>query len=239
MDELFDFTPKRESLHKQVANQLQELIVAESLRPGDKLPGERELADRMGISRSVVREAIRVLSDRGLVRVKSGCGTYVQELSHKDAAASIELFLKFKHSPRTFQDVYEVRRMIEVEAAGLAAERASAEDYRAMEHAIAGMEAHKDDPEAYTHHDVAFHAAVAAATHNDLLAVLLSPVSDLLTEMVRASLHAPGAAAEGLAHHRNVLSALYGRDPKEAREAMLGHIEHAHELVESTRDRDS
>jgi GntR family transcriptional repressor for pyruvate dehydrogenase complex len=239
MDKLFDFAPKRDSLHKQVADQLQDLIVAESLLPGDKLPGERELAERMGVSRTVIREAIRVLSDRGLVRVKSGCGTYVHEFSHKDAAASIELFLKLKHSPRTFQDVYEVRRMIEVEAAGLAAQRASQEDYQIMGRAIAGMEASKQDPEEYTRHDVAFHSAVVAATHNDLLAVLLSPVSDLLTEMVRVSLRIPAAVEQGLADHRGILNAIRSGDPKQAREAMLEHVAHAQELVESTRTRAS
>jgi GntR family transcriptional repressor for pyruvate dehydrogenase complex len=216
-----------------VADQLQELIVAESLLPGDKLPGERELAEQMGVSRSVIREAIRVLSDRGLVRVKSGCGTYVQQFSHKDAAASIELFLKLKHSPRALKDVYEVRRMIEVEAAGLAAERASPEDLRAMGDAVAGMAAHQGDVEAYTRHDVAFHSAVAAATHNDLLAVLLIPFTELLAKMVRTSLDATGAAEDGLAHHRSILKALQTKDRKEARQAMLRHIERAQELVES------
>ena len=74
---MFGFSLQRDKLYKQVADKIQDLIAAESLRPGDKLPGERELADRMGVSRTVVREAIRVLGVRGLVRVKSGCGTYV------------------------------------------------------------------------------------------------------------------------------------------------------------------
>lgn len=239
MDELFDFSPKRESLHKQVADQLQELIVAESLLPGERLPGERELAARMGVSRTVIREAIRVLSDRGLVHVKSGCGTYVQEFSHKDAAASIELFLKLKYSSHTFRDVYEVRRMIEVEAAALAAQRAEREDYRAMECAIAGMEASADDPEAYTRQDVAFHTAVVAATHNDLLAVLSNPVSDLLTEVVRVSLRIPDAVEHGLAYHRRILGAIRSRDPEQARQAMLEHVMYAHDLVERTRTKDA
>jgi len=238
MDGMFDFAPKRESLHKQVADQLQELIVAESLLPGEKLPGERELAERMGVSRTVIREAIRVLSDRGLVRVKSGCGTYVQEFSHKDAAASIELFLKLKHDARTFRDVYEVRRMIEAEAAGLAAQRAMHEDYRAMERAIAGMEANVDDPETYTRQDVAFHSAVVAATHNDLLIVLSKPISDLLTEMVRVSLFIPHAAEHGLVYHRRILRAIRSGDAEQARQAMLEHIVYAHELVERTRTND-
>jgi GntR family transcriptional repressor for pyruvate dehydrogenase complex len=239
MDDLFDFSPKRESLYKQVADQLQDLIVAESLLPGEKLPSERELAERMGVSRTVIREAIRVLSDRGLVRAKSGCGTYVREFSHKDAAASIELFLKLKHDDHTFRDVYEVRRMIEVEAAGLAAQRATPEDFGAMERAVAGMTASMDDPEAYTRQDVAFHTAVVTATHNDLLAVLSNPVSDLLTEVVRVSLRVPDAVEDGLTYHRRILRAIRSGDAAQARQAMLEHIAYARELVERTRTNDT
>jgi GntR family transcriptional repressor for pyruvate dehydrogenase complex len=237
MEDMFDFSLRRDKLYKQVADQLQTLILAESLRPGDKLPSERVLAERMAVSRTVIREAIRVLSDRGLVRVKSGCGTYVQELSHKDAGASIELFLKVKQADQSFESVSEVRRMIEVEAAGLAAERATPEDYRAMEEAIAGMAENVQDPDKYTGHDVAFHAAVAVATHNDLINVLLGPISDLLTEMVRVSLDAPRAVEEGLAHHRNILAQIKARDPENARRAMHAHVEHAQALVEAAHER--
>jgi GntR family transcriptional repressor for pyruvate dehydrogenase complex len=235
MDEMFEFPLKRDKLYKQVADQIQNLIVADSLRPGDKLPGERELAERMGVSRTVIREAIRVLSDRGLVRVKSGCGTYVRELSHKDAAASIELFLKLKQSPESFQYVYEVRRMLEVEAAGLAAQRADQADYEAMETAIKGMVAHKDDPNKYAECDFAFHAAVAAATHNELFGVLLGPISGLLEGMVRVSLDAPNAVKEGLAHHHNVLKQIKSRDTEKARQAMRDHLDHARNLIETVR----
>ena len=233
MDEMFDFALRRDRLYMQVADQLQELILADSLRPGDKLPSERELAVRMGVSRTVIREAIRVLSDRGLVRARSGCGTYVQELSPRDAAASIELFLKLKNGPHSFRDVYEVRRMIEVEAAGLAAQRASTADHQAMEDAIRGMETNRDDPEQYTHYDVAFHSAVVAATQNDLLNVLLGPISDLLVEVVRVSLDVTDAADQGLAFHRQVLQEIKARDPVKARRRMREHIEHAHRLVQA------
>jgi GntR family transcriptional repressor for pyruvate dehydrogenase complex len=232
MAEMFDFALKRDNLHKQVADQLQELIVADSLRPGDKLPSERVLAGRMGVSRTVIREAIRVLSDRGLVKVKSGCGTYVQELSHKDAAASLELFLKLRQGAQPFQDVYEVRRMIEVEAAGLAAQRATSRDYSAMEAAIEGMAAHKDDPDRFTTYDVAFHAAVAGATHNEIISVLFGPIAVLLGEMVRASLGAPQAVETGLRHHLKIIQQIKSRDPEKAKRAMRTHLEHAQALVE-------
>ena len=232
MDEMFEFPLKRDKLYKQVADQIQNLIVADSLHPGDKLPGERELAEQMGVSRTVIREAFRVLSDRGLVRVKSGCGTYVRELSHKDAAASIELFLKLKQSPESFQHVYEVRRMIEVEAAGLAAQRADQKDHASMETAIDGMAGHKGNPQRYAECDFAFHAAVAAATHNELFGVLLSPISELLEEMVRISLDAPNAVDEGLAHHRNILKQIKSQDVEKARQAMRDHLNHARGLIE-------
>jgi GntR family transcriptional repressor for pyruvate dehydrogenase complex len=187
----------------------------------------------MGVSRTVIREAIRVLSDRGLVRARSGCGTYVQELSPRDAAASIELFLKLKNGPRSFRDVYEVRRMIEAEAAGLAAQRATAADHQAMADAIEGMQAHQDDPEQYTQYDVAFHSAVVAATHNELLSVLLSPISDLLLEVVRVSLDVTNAAEQGLTFHRQVLEHIRAGDAAGARQYMREHIEHAHRLVQA------
>ncbi len=234
-DEIFGFALKRSKLYEQIADRLQELIISDSLRPGDKLPGERELAERLGVSRAVIREAIRVLSVRGLVRVKPGCGTYVCELSHKDAAASIELFLKLRQHPRFWQDIYEVRRMIEVEAAGLAAERATEQDLTAMEEALAGMEANRDDPERYTHYDIAFHMALATATHNELLGVLLRPLSDLLAEVVLVAYRAPMAVEEGLAHHRNILKRVREHDVAGARQAMRDHLHHAQESVEAAR----
>jgi len=232
---MFAFPLHRDKLYKQVADQIQGLIVAESLCPGDKLPSERELAERLGVSRPVIREAIRALCVRGLVKVKSGCGTYIQELSPRNAAAPIELFLRLRQTTSSFDNLYEVRRMIEVEIAGLAAERAVEEDYAAMEAAIEEMIAHQDDPGRYVQYDLAFHSALSVATHNDLFAVLLSPISDLLLEAVRLSYHAPGAVEEGLAHHRNILNWVKRRDPQRARQAMRDHIRHAQALVEVVR----
>lgn len=236
MTEIFDFSLKRDKLYKQVADQIQELILDDSIHAGDKLPGERELAEQMGVSRTVIREAIRVLSDRGLVQVKSGCGTYVRELSVKDAAASIELFLKLKQSPQSYQDVSEVRRMIEVEAAGLAAERATPDDMAKIRKAIEGMQAAGNDVQRYAEHDVAFHTAIAQATHNELISVLLGPISDLLADMVRVSLDAPNAADEGLAHHHHILEQIQARDRGAAQRAMRAHIEHAQILVKAVQE---
>jgi len=232
MSEMFDFSLQRDRLYEQVADQIEQLIVDESLQPGDKLPGEREMAEQMGVSRTVVREAIRVLGDRGLLRVKTGCGTYVQEPSAKDAAASIQRFLKLRQTSEPFAHIAEVRRMIEIETAGLAAERATDEDMARLEQTIAGMSTHREDLEAYIEYDHAFHAGLAEATHNSLFNVLLGPVSDLLHQAILVSVQAPGAIEAGLGHHRNILAQVRRRDPESARQAMREHLAQARALVE-------
>jgi GntR family transcriptional repressor for pyruvate dehydrogenase complex len=237
MSEKFDFPLRRDRLYTQVADQIEELIVAESLRTGDKLPSERELAERLDVSRTVVREAIRVLSVRGLLEVKPGCGTYVREPSPKDAAAPIELLLKLRQCPDFFTNLYEIRQMIEVEIAGLAAERATDQDYVALEAAIEGMAAHVDDPQQFVRYDLAFRSALAAATHNDLFSVLLGATEDLWFKGGLLAYQAPGAAEDGLAHHRMILQRVTERDPEKARRAIRDHIRHSRRLVEAVRRR--
>jgi GntR family transcriptional repressor for pyruvate dehydrogenase complex len=233
VSELFGFSLQRDRLYTQVADRIEKLIADEALRPGDKLPGEREMADRMGVSRTVVREAIRVLGVRGLVAVKTGCGTYVQEPSARDAAASIERFLKLRQASEPFTHIHEVRRMIEVETAGLAAERATARDLARLQDTIDSMSAHRQDLDAYIGHDQAFHEGLAEATHNSLFGVLLNPISDLLHQMILVSVQAPGAVDAGLNHHRNILEQVRRHAPEAARQAMRDHLAEARKLVET------
>jgi GntR family transcriptional repressor for pyruvate dehydrogenase complex len=233
VSELFDFSLQRDRLYTQVADQIEQLITDESLRPGDKLPGEREMADRMGVSRTVVREAIRVLGDRGLIVVKTGCGTYVQKPSGQAAAASIERYLKLQQTGEPFAHIHEVRRMIEVETAGLAAERATDDDIARLQSTIEGMAASRSDLDEYIKQDHAFHEKLAKATHNGLFNVLLGPISDLLHQVIVVSVQAPGALDAGLAHHRNILAQVQRHAPEAARQAMREHLAEARNLVET------
>lgn len=233
MNELFGFSLDRDNLYKQVADRIQDLIVSESLHPGDKLPSERDLAEKMGVSRTVVREAIRVLGVRGLVETKSGCGTYVRALESRDISAPMELFFKLKLSPTPFRDVYEVRRMIEVEAAGLAAERGTCADYELMQKTIDELESRARDPDQFVQLDLEFHLALAAATHNAFFEMLLRPITDLWRTVIRMSYQIPGAVQDAVSYHANVLEQVKRRDPISARQAMLEHIRHSQDMVES------
>ncbi len=230
--DMFEFSLQRDNLYKQVADRIQELIVSESLKPGDKLPGERELAEQMGISRTVVREAIRVLSVRGLVKTKSGCGTYVRELDPSDVSAPMALFFKLKQSATLLRDVYEMRRMIEVEAAGLAAERATEDDLDAIRETIDALSDVAQNPEQLAHLDLDFHLALAAATHNDLLVMLLHPITNFWHQVIRISYQAPNAVQDAIFYHRNIFEQLCARDVASARQAMLEHIRHSQEMAE-------
>jgi len=233
--EPLELSLQRDRLYTQIADQIQDLIVARSLHPGDKLPSERELAEQLGISRTVVREAIRTLCVRGLVKVKPGCGTYVETLTPQAALASIELLLRLRQTPELLDNLYEIRRMVEIEVAGLAAGRATEADYAALEAAVEGMVADRDEPELFTKHDLAFHAALAAATHNDLFSTLLGPIANLWLEVILISYHAPGAAQEGIDHHRTILTCLRQHDRGRARQAMHKHIHHSQTQVEAVR----
>ena len=233
-DNLFAFSLKREKLHTQITDQIQELIVSNSLHPGDKLPGERELAETLGVSRTVVREAIRVLSVKGLVEVKPGCGTYVRALDSRNASASMELFLKTQQAGASPGDLCEIRCMIEVEAADLAAQRATVVDCARLQACIDGMLENVDDPERYVRHDLAFHLALTEATHNDLFPVLLTPIADLLAGVMQTRMQTPGAAMAGIDEHRDILAQIEVKAPSSARRAMRHHLDRVHGQMQST-----
>lgn len=228
----------RDSLSEQVADQLQEMIIGKHVAPGEKFPGERELAEQLAVSRTVVREAIRILSVRGLVEIKQGSGTYVRELSSEAAVASIGLLLQGRGGLVSFEDLYQVRRMIEIEVAGLASERARDDDIEAMEEAIAKMAESVEVPEQFIRYDLDFHSSLVAAAHNELIPILLEPIVDcLLAFRLLAYRYDRMAAIEGaLLHHRNILARVKAHDPAGARRSMLEHLLQAETLMEAVRN---
>jgi GntR family transcriptional repressor for pyruvate dehydrogenase complex len=233
VDQLPGLSLHRDLLYEQIAEQIQEMIVNESLTPGDRLPSERDLAERMGISRSVIREAMRVLKVRGLIDVKSGSGTYVRRLDAGDVAAQVGLMLSMQQIPDQYRKLLEIRRTLEIDVAGLAAVRATPEDIAAMESAIQQLAAHSGDQNAFTENDLAFHAALAAATHNDLYTVLLAPIADLSLQFRRAAYeNDTQASIEGaLSYHQEILDRIKAQDPEGARDAMRDHLDQAERLI--------
>lgn len=212
--------PVRERLADRVAAQLEALVVGQNLQPGDLLPPERELCELMGVSRTVIREAVRSLVAKGLLEVRQGHGTVVRAPDIRLAAQVLTHLLRGSGAERVaFARVHEMRRLIEVEAAGLAAERRTPDDLAAIEKAQRAC-ADATDPQSWATADLALHTTIAAATQNLLFPVLLGSMAQVLMELHRTAAALPDASARANRHHEAVVAAIRDGSPAAARRAM-------------------
>ena len=216
------------SLSDKVVGQLTEAIVSQQLAPGQRLPSERELGEQFGVSRTVIREAIRSLAARGLVSVTSGRGIEVGQVGSGDVTASMRLFVR-GHKDLHYGKVHEVRTAVELQTAGLAAARATPEDIvrlrqlcDAYQEAIAA-----DDLPGASELDFQFHQELAKASGNELLVAMLESISDVLREVRNQAMGHPGVAEAGLKAHRWILDCVIAGDSESARRAMEKHLAEA------------
>jgi GntR family transcriptional repressor for pyruvate dehydrogenase complex len=211
-------------LPDKVARQLQQSILDGSLTPGDRLPTERELGDQFGVSRTVIREAVRSLIAKGLLEVRGGSGLRVATIDVSAVRETMGMFLRV-NAEFDYGKLHEVRAVLEIEIAGLAAERATAEDLEALERCCRDMAEALDDVERVSVLDVEFHRLVARATHNSLFVVMLDSIGDILLDVRRATMGIRGRPSRGLEHHRAILKHISARSPEKARDAMRLHLE--------------
>jgi GntR family transcriptional repressor for pyruvate dehydrogenase complex len=215
---------RQEKLSVQVADQIKSLILANELKPGDRLPTERDLCDRFEVSRTVVREAISVLEAKGLLASIGGSGTYVRAIQGEDIADSIGLYISTQCQSVSLEDLMEVRRVLEVQIASMAAERATQEGIEELEQIMAAGREVMDDPAAFATKDLEFHVALARLTQNSLFEILLEPFTDALYEGRHLASKVPGVAQEALDLHQNILDRIKARDPEGAAREMLKHL---------------
>lgn len=219
---------ERVSVKDQVLRQLRRYIASGVLQPGQKLPSERELAERLGIGRPSVREALKVLEAIGLVESRIGDGTFITDQVGASIGRTIGLSLMTWGG--TIVELLEARRMIETEAARTAAEQATEEEQAALARDIARMAVATTFFE-YLEADMRFHRLVAQATHNTVVASIVAHLVDLLEEVLReANTDALAMTAEGNGTHQEVLAAIQQRAPEAAADAMRRHLRFATEL---------
>jgi GntR family transcriptional repressor for pyruvate dehydrogenase complex len=208
----------------QVVSYVRDLIDRGRLRPGDRLPAERELVMQLGVSRPSVRAGLQALAALGVVQSRHGSGTYIP--AGPPALGSDALsFLAALHG-FTREEMYEARRILEVGAAGLAAERATAEQVASLAEEVANLFASLQQPHAFLVHDIDFHKAVGAASGNPIVASLMEMVSALYFEQRRETAErASGDNLRGAAEaHRRIFQAIRARDADAARSAMNQHL---------------
>lgn len=217
-----DFELQDEPLSQQIAHKIQQMVTRHELRPGDRLPSERQLAEQLQVSRNVIREAIALLKDRGVVSVHTGSGIYISDVSHESVTRSVGVFVQRKQV--SVAQLFEIRWILEVENARLAAVKATPEDIHALEQFLAEMEQNIDQLERFTAADMAFHRRLAQASQNPLLPVLFDTMIDLLHKQAMLATAVPGGADSALTHHRNILHAVRAKSSILARGAMSKHL---------------
>jgi GntR family transcriptional regulator, transcriptional repressor for pyruvate dehydrogenase complex len=216
-------TVRTARLYEQIVQQIEESILNGTLKPGDQLPAERELAQRFGVSRTAVREAVKALHEKGLVEAYSGRGTFITNGTSQAIRQSLNWIMKVgQQDGLTY--LAEMRSVLEPEIAALAATRAEETHLAAMREAFHVMDGAREDPAAYIEADLDFHLALAEAAANPLILSLIDSIVGLLREQRIRIFYVEGGPERGQYHHKRILDAVEQRDVEKARAAMRAHL---------------
>jgi GntR family transcriptional regulator, transcriptional repressor for pyruvate dehydrogenase complex len=220
----FSFAPlPRTSVGLQAAEAIKALILAGDLQPGDALPSERDLAGMLGISRPSLREAIRVLSAMNVLEPRHGGGTYVTSLDPRLLAQPVSFLLQI--DPTAFRHLHEVRRVLEVGAARLAAPRISPQTIEALQELADTAERALADPERYLELDYEIHTAIIEATGNPIFISLYESIAELSVQSRKRTARAEAVRRRAHEDHVAIIAALRGHDADAAAHAMGAHLD--------------
>jgi GntR family transcriptional regulator, transcriptional repressor for pyruvate dehydrogenase complex len=213
---------RRVKLRDQVADMILEMISSGDFEAGDRLPPERILVEQLGVSRTVVREALNLLETRGLLRVEHGRGSVVSE----NGAHAVHMNLGFllRMQPSTLWELMEMRKALEVEVAGLAAKRATTEDIAAMCATLDRMRERIHAPEGYVDDDVRFHDLLARSARNRVFLMMMEPIADLLLASRQMTGSKEANAKRAFRAHEAILARVEAKDVQGARREMRKHM---------------
>jgi len=217
----FEAVP-RTKLYQKVVKQVQDIIRDGLLRPGDMLPPERELAERLHVSRGSLREAILALESMGLVEPRHGEGTIVRDLSAAPLVNQLSVMLVQKRA--LVGELLEFRLMIEPTLAARAAANATDEEITHLEEILSRQQAKIDQGELAIEEDSKFHYAIARAARNSVVLKVLDVFMDYLRDSRELSLQVEGRPQKSLNSHRRILNAIARKNPAAAEKAMRRHI---------------
>ena len=217
-----DQAAKGRRLYEDIVQEFSSLIRQGVLKPGERLPSERVLADQLQVSRSSVREALRSLELQGLVISKRGSGTFINTDNLESMVALLASTLT--SGADTLKHIFEMRHMLEPQIAALAAQRANKQEVAELESILEEQVKEIADGGTGVDSDTAFHFAMASATHNSALVKVVSAVEDILRRSRNQSLQEPGRPQRSLASHREILGMIHSGDAAGARRAMEYHL---------------
>jgi GntR family transcriptional regulator, transcriptional repressor for pyruvate dehydrogenase complex len=228
--ERMDVVPIRSTrIYEEIVRQVKTMIAEGRLKGGDRLPPERDLAEKFVVSRTSVREALRALESLGLVEIRPGEGTFIREVSIDALVEPLALLMASQREATG--ELFEARRLLEPSLAALAASRATPEEIHEMERILEEQSREIGAGRTGLAQDAQFHAAIGVASHNRAITRIAHAIMDLLAQSREESLNTPGRPTRSHEDHRRVLAAIRDRDPEAARAAMLEHIAAVERLV--------
>lgn len=217
------------SLPQAVVQQIEHMIRQKTLKPGDQLPPEKELAEELGVSRTVVREAIVILRQANVLEVRHGVGTFVTEPLPEHALEQITHLLR--RQVQSVYEVHEVRAAFEPQLVAIAVDRIVEEELETLRQVIAEMEASINDMQRFIELDLLFHDTIIMATKNNTFRLILNPIMEVLLEIRKLGSAVDGAAEQTIRDHKEVLKAIESKDRDLAQIAMTKHLANVAENV--------
>ena len=223
---------QKQDLRQRVVGRIVELIRTGNLRPGDRLPPERELVEIFSISRPSLREAMRALSTLGIVESRHGGGTFVTALDARTLLAPLDIFLQL--SQVNIEDTFESRRIIEIEIVRKAASRARRADIADLKEMIAAHATIQRDPVGFRILDSRFHEKLSSIAGNAVLQRVAYGLYNMDLHIRRRATAEPGLIAQSTEDHAGIAAAIAAHDPDRAAAAMAQHLTHIKESTKRT-----
>ena len=214
----------------RVAQEIERLILDGVLEAGAKLPPQRELAEQIGVSRTVIREAMQILETKGLLESRHGFGTVVRQVSPDQFTQSMSWLLRSTRI--SLDDLHQVRSILEVENVRLAALNATPEGVQILREIMEEMDSAKANIHLFAAKDAEFHSALASMTDNPLLIVLIDTFRNLIQEVRLSISRHPRLKATVIPDHYAILERVEAKDSEGACNAMRIHLEHARKMQE-------
>ncbi len=225
-----DFAPiDRQVLADRVANKIISMVLQGKIKPGDKLPPERELATMFKVGRPAVREAFQALRTLRIVDIRHGSGVYIGSLEPQMLTEPLQLLMSL--AGRGIVELTVARKFLESGIASVAAKEITRQDLAMLEESISRQMENVDDPEVLFEEDVKFHGIIVVASHNRFLENLMLSITELLRASRRLTIRLPGVRAFMVQDHRDILSALEQHDSEKSRVAMEQHLARLEDLV--------
>jgi GntR family transcriptional repressor for pyruvate dehydrogenase complex len=227
MDKI-NYKVNKANLYEQIADTLEQAIVHsdDSIK---KLPSEQELSSRFNVSRTVIREALKVLKERGLIQPRNGDGSYISRPKTDTVSSAVNRLVRMDNISN--EDLHGIRIILETAAVRLAAIHAKPEDFEQLEHVLRQMSVHPLTAEKRIQADSEFHITIARASGNKLLELFVEVMTMLLREYMIKGFPGPASIKLVINYHKRIFEAIKNRNPEDAEDAMRSHLTSARENV--------